>query len=214
MWVTGVQTCALPILCTRLTRQTITSTPEVYELPSRITSAEIEALSSPVETGGQTTSPAGLNAAIGVTQTGEIFSVDIVEQGPHAVVAGTTGSGKSELLVTWVAALSRAYSASSFTVLLVDFKGGAAFDALTGLDQCVGLITDLDPDGAARALLSLRAEIRWRERTLRERGARDISDVRLEGHLPRLMIVVDEFAAMLSEFPQLHDVFEIGRAHV
>jgi S-DNA-T family DNA segregation ATPase FtsK/SpoIIIE len=192
--------------CERLRRQSSISVRVAYELPSMVTSTELDALSR-VSGAVAGTPPGGLAAAIGLRDDGALFTLDLVEQGPHAVVAGTTGSGKSELLVTWVAALARAYDSSRFTVLLVDFKGGAAFDPLIGLEQCVGLITDLDPGAAERALSSLRAEIRWREKTLRETGARDISDPRLVGRLPRLLIVVDEFAAMLSEFPQLHDVF-------
>jgi S-DNA-T family DNA segregation ATPase FtsK/SpoIIIE len=192
--------------CDRLRRQSGTSSRVTYELPSSVSSTEIDALCRASGTAAGPP-PVGLAAVIGLGGDGELFSLDLVEQGPHAVVAGTTGSGKSELLVTWVAALARAYDSSRFTVLLVDFKGGAAFDPLVGLEQCVGLITDLDPGAAERALSSLRAEIRWREKTLRDAGARDISDPRLVGRLARLLIVVDEFAAMLSEFPQLHDVF-------
>ncbi|SKA86351.1 DNA segregation ATPase FtsK/SpoIIIE, S-DNA-T family [Agreia bicolorata] len=191
----------------RLNRQSAAAGRVLFELPSRVTSAEVEARVYEEDGGAPRPSASGLSAAIGIGEHGEVFSLDLVEQGPHAVVAGTTGSGKSELLVTWVAALAQAYAAAAFTVLLVDFKGGAAFDPLTGLEQCVGLITDLDPGGAERALSSLRAEVRWREGVLRDASARDISDERLGGRLPRLVIVVDEFAAMLSEFPQLHDVF-------
>jgi S-DNA-T family DNA segregation ATPase FtsK/SpoIIIE len=190
----------------RLRRQASAALPSAG-LPGSISSTELENLPDARAPRTAPQPSAGLSAPIGVGEDGDVFRLDLVEQGPHAVVAGTTGSGKSELLVTWVAALARAYDASEFTVLLVDFKGGSAFDALTGLEQCVGLITDLDPEGAGRALSSLRAEIRRRETILRHAGARDIADARLAGRLPRLVIVVDEFAAMLSEFPQLHDVF-------
>ena len=192
--------------CERLRRQARSALPAAG-LPASISAVELEGLPDARRPGTGPPSSANLSAALGVGEDGEVFRLDLVEQGPHAVVAGTTGSGKSELLVTWVAALASAYDASRFTVLLVDFKGGSAFDALTGLEQCVGLITDLDPEGAGRALSSLRAEIRWRETTLRHAGAKDIADSRLAGRLPRLVIVVDEFAAMLSEFPLLHDVF-------
>lgn len=148
-----------------------------------------------------------LTAAIGVATDGGTFALDLVAQGPHAVVGGTTGSGKSELLVTWVAAITASRTPAEVTVLLVDFKGGSAFDGLTSLPHCVGLITDLDPTGALRALSSLNAEIRHRERVLRDQGARGIADPALAGRMARLVIVVDEFAAMLSGFPSLHDVF-------
>jgi len=147
----------------------------------------------------------GLAAAVGVGHDGPVV-VDLVADGPHAVVAGTTGSGKSELLVTWMAALAAAHPPEDVTVLLVDFKGGAAFDPLLVLPHAVGLVTDLDGHGARRALESLRAEIRHRERTLREAGARDVDDPRAAGVLPRLVIVVDELAALLADQDGLHEV--------
>ncbi|WP_244444033.1 FtsK/SpoIIIE domain-containing protein, partial [Clavibacter michiganensis] len=149
--------------------------------------------------------PRTLAAVIGVGHDGPV-SVDLVADGPHAVVAGTTGSGKSELLVTWMAALAAAHPPDEVTVLLVDFKGGAAFDPLLVLPHAVGLVTDLDGQGARRALESLRAEIRHRERVLREAGARDVDDPAAAGVLPRLVIVVDELAALLADQYGLHEV--------
>ncbi|TFC95415.1 hypothetical protein E3O65_15370 [Cryobacterium breve] len=150
-----------------------------------------------------------LNCVIGVGERGEV-SLDLVAAGPHAVIGGTTGSGKSELLVTWVAAMAAAAGPAEVTFLLVDFKGGAAFAPLRSLPHCVGLITDLDGRQAARALDSLAAELTYRERVLRQAGARDIVDLavqNLERTLPRLVIVVDEFATMLTAFPELHALF-------
>ncbi|QIS42547.1 cell division protein FtsK [Clavibacter capsici] len=149
--------------------------------------------------------PGTLAAVVGVGHAGPV-TVDLVADGPHAVVAGTTGSGKSELLVTWMAALAAAHPPEEVTVLLVDFKGGAAFDPLLVLPHAVGLVTDLDGQGARRALESLRAEIRHRERTLREAGARDVDDPAAVGILPRLVIVVDELAALLADQDGLHEV--------
>ncbi|WP_022884203.1 FtsK/SpoIIIE domain-containing protein [Glaciibacter superstes] len=147
-----------------------------------------------------------LACVIGVGLHGAV-TVDLAASGPHAVVGGTTGSGKSELLVTWITALASTLPPSQVTFLLVDFKGGAAFSALRVLPHCVGLITDLAEGEAARALASLKAEIRFRERVFRDAGARDVSDPQLAGALPRLVIVVDEFQAMLDTFPQLHTLF-------
>lgn len=144
-----------------------------------------------------------LSAVIGSTAAGPVC-VDIVADGPHAIVGGTTGSGKSELLITWAASIAERYPPDAVTLLLVDFKGGAAFAPLLGLPHVVGVLTDLDSGSAARALESLRAEIRYRERFLRDRDARDIATV---PSLPRLVIVVDEFAAMLDGFPDLHALF-------
>ena len=149
--------------------------------------------------------PRTLAATIGVGHAGPV-AVDLVADGPHAVVAGTTGSGKSELLVTWMAALAAAHPPEEVTVLLVDFKGGAAFDPLLVLPHAVGLVTDLDGQGARRALESLRAEVRHRERVLRDAGARDVDDPAAAGVLPRLVIVVDELAALLADQDGLHEV--------
>lgn len=147
-----------------------------------------------------------LRCPVGVGELG-VVDLDLVRNGPHAIVGGTTGSGKRELLVTWVVSMASLYPPDQVTFLLVDFKGGAAFRPLARLPQCVGLITDLDERQAARALASLRAELRHRERVLSEVGARDIEDVRAAGMLPRLVIVVDEFQAMLDTFPDLHALF-------
>jgi DNA segregation ATPase FtsK/SpoIIIE, S-DNA-T family len=132
------------------------------------------------------------------------IELDLVRDGPHAVVGGTTGSGKSELLIAWVAAIAAGRSTSDVSFLLVDFKGGASFAPLEGLAHVVGVMTDLDEAGARRAIESLRAELRRRERVLAEQGARSIEEA--DG-LPRLVIVVDEFAAMLAELPDLHRLF-------
>ncbi|PPL19339.1 FtsK/SpoIIIE domain-containing protein [Microterricola pindariensis] len=149
---------------------------------------------------------AGLSCVLGVAQRGPI-ELDLVANGPHALVGGTTGSGKSELLVSWVLSLAAAYPPSALSVLLVDFKGGSAFGELARLPHCVGVLTDLEEAEAARALASLQAELRHRERTLRAVRAREIDDPAVRGQLPRLVIVVDEFAAMLGSAPDLHAVF-------
>ncbi|WOF22095.1 FtsK/SpoIIIE domain-containing protein [Microbacterium betulae] len=131
--------------------------------------------------------------------------VDIVADGPHAVVVGTTGAGKSELLTTWVASLARTYTPDRVVLLLADFKGGTAFEPLAHLPHVTGVITDLDGAASRRAVESLRAELRRREARIAGAGARDVSDPGVG--LPRLVIFVDEFAAMLQEHPDLHAVF-------
>jgi S-DNA-T family DNA segregation ATPase FtsK/SpoIIIE len=145
-----------------------------------------------------------LSAVIGRAERTPV-AVDLVLDGPHAVVAGVTGSGKSELLTTWVTSLCAAHPPGDVTFLLVDFKGGTAFEPLRALPHVAGIITDLDEAGARRAVESLRAELRRREAALAAAGARDIREVR--GELARLVIVVDEFAALLGMHPDLHAVF-------
>lgn len=150
--------------------------------------------------GGRTS----LAAAIGVS-AGEPVVIDLVADGPHAVVVGVTGSGKSELLTTWMIAMCRTRTPQELALLLVDFKGGRTFDALAGLPHVTGVLTDLDETRALRAVESLRAEIRHRERVLAREGARDIDEAGAD--LARLVIVVDEYAALVAARPELHDLF-------
>ncbi|HEY8913585.1 FtsK/SpoIIIE domain-containing protein [Lacisediminihabitans sp.] len=141
------------------------------------------------------------------TSEGQPFAVDLVAHGPHAVVGGTTGSGKSELLQSWILAMAASRDPAEVSFLLVDFKGGASFAAIAGLPHVVGVVTDLDERVAARAILSLGAEIRFREAFLARVGARDIGGMPAGERLARLVIVVDEFAAMVVDRPELHALF-------
>lgn len=143
-----------------------------------------------------------LPAPIG-TIAGQPAVLDLVRDGPHAIVIGVTGSGKSELLTSWIVALCRGHGPERVSFLLVDFKGGRTFDALLPLPQVTGVLTDLDEAAAVRAVESLRAEIRHRERMLAAAGAREIAEV----ELARLVVVVDEYAALVSAHPALHDLF-------
>jgi S-DNA-T family DNA segregation ATPase FtsK/SpoIIIE len=155
---------------------------------------------------GATTPAVGLSALIGVADDGPL-RIDLASDGPHAIVGGTTGSGKSELLVTWVLAMASERSPERVTFLFVDFKGGAAFDPLLHLPHCVGLITDLDAEQSLRALASLGAELRHRERVLAQRSLRSIDDDLDAPPFPRLVVVVDEYAALVETHSSLHSVF-------
>lgn len=165
---------------------------------------ELDALPAGVVLGdlAQPMSDTGLPAVIGSGERGDVV-LDIVDDGPHAIVTGTTGSGKSELLVSWVTAITSSHGPDRVTFVLADFKGGTAFEPLRALPQVVAVITDLDEEGARRGVSSLTAELRRRESELASAGARDVRDV----GMPRLIIVVDEFAALLQEHADLGAVF-------
>ena len=148
---------------------------------------------------------ANLSSTVGVSADGPV-ALDLATDGPHAIVGGTTGSGKSELLLSWVLGMAVTRSPADVTFLFVDFKGGASFGSLLALPHSVGVITDLDAEQALRALASLAAELRHRERTLAARGLRGIDGTPV-APFPRLVVVVDEFAVLVETFPTLHAVF-------
>jgi len=155
---------------------------------------------------------------LGMTEEGPL-EVDLVSDGPHGLLAGTTGSGKSELLRTLVVSLAATVDPDRLNFVLVDYKGGSAFDACARLPHTVGVVTDLDGHLARRALTCLEAELRYREELLRRSGVSDISQ-HVRGNdappLPRLLVVIDEFAALAKELPDfltaLVDVAQRGRS--
>ncbi|WP_419705581.1 FtsK/SpoIIIE domain-containing protein [Promicromonospora sp. NFX87] len=138
---------------------------------------------------------------LGTGADGAPVCLDLVRDGPHLLVAGTTGSGKSELLQTLVLGLALTRSPADLVLVLVDFKGGASLGACPGLPHVVGQVTDLEPGLAARALSGLRAELRRRERVLAAHGVPDVAALP-PGVLPRLVVVIDEFRALADDLPE------------
>jgi S-DNA-T family DNA segregation ATPase FtsK/SpoIIIE len=159
----------------------------------------VELASLPESSGG------GLSAFVGACDDGN-FALDLAADGPHAIVGGTTGSGKSELLVTWILGMAAARNPGEVSFLFVDFKGGAAFESLRRLPHCVGVITDLDAEQSLRAISSLSAELRARERGLAAHGLRSIDESNGHPPFPRLVVVVDEYAALVEAHDGLHAV--------
>jgi len=108
---------------------------------------------------------------IGIGEEGVVW-LDLVRDGPHALIGGTTGSGKSELLRSLVAGLAARGDPDHLVFVLVDYKGGSAFAECARLPHTVGLVTDLDEHLGERSLRSLEAELAHRERILRDAGPR------------------------------------------
>jgi S-DNA-T family DNA segregation ATPase FtsK/SpoIIIE len=150
-----------------------------------------------------------LRSPIGKRLDGETVFLDLRRDGPHGLVAGTTGSGKSELLQTIIASLALRHHPDHLNFVLIDYKGGAAFDAVTSLPHTVGVVTDLDGHLAQRALVALNSELKRREKFLRDSGAKDIIEYERNPSakmpLPNLVIIIDEFASMAKEIPDFID---------
>ncbi len=168
-----------------------------------------------------------LRIPIGVTDGGDVVELDIKEaaesgMGPHGLCIGATGSGKSELLKTVALGMIAGHSPESLNLILVDFKGGAAF---LGLERCrhvAAVITNLGDEAhlVDRMQDALTGEITRRQQVLRAAGnlggIADYRRARDRGQelppLPTLLVIVDEFAELLSQQPEFADVFAaIGR---
>ena len=148
-----------------------------------------------------------LRAVVGFSAAG-MLPLDLRSHGPHALVGGTTGSGKSEFLQAWVMGMALAHSPRRVTFLFVDYKGGSAFSGCERLPHSVGIVTDLTQHLVHRVLVSLRAELHHRERILNEKKAKDLVELERRNDPdtpPSLVIVVDEFAALATEIPEFVD---------
>ncbi|MEU6790602.1 FtsK/SpoIIIE domain-containing protein [Nonomuraea wenchangensis] len=187
------------------------------DLPDAVRLLDLMGLPSPSgpELAARWRARGSTQALIGVGPDGP-FSVDLRLDGPHGLIAGTTGAGKSELLQTLICALAVANRPDQLTFVLIDYKGGAAFKECVRLPHTVGMVSDLDGHLTQRALDSLAAEIRRRERLLFQAGAKDLDDYAGPVSLPRLVLIIDEFAALVAELPDfvtgLVDIARRGRS--
>lgn len=154
-------------------------------------------------------SPTQLRACLGVGAAGQAW-VDLVTDGPHALVVGTTGAGKSELLTSWLVQLAWSQPPEALQLILVDYKGGTCLGPLKRLPHCVDLLTDLEPAATARAIEAISAQLRRREQILRKSNCKDITEYeQLRRHQPslaplaRMLVVVDEFATLAATQEEL-----------
>ena len=162
----------------------------------------------------------GLAAPVGLSASGTKF-LDLQADGPHLLVAGTTGSGKSELLRSLTLALALSHPPERINFFFIDFKGGSGLGPLSRLVHCVGLQTDLSTGEMDRTLASLRAEVQLRERCLSAARVPDIptyhsTSAGRDFVLPHLVIVIDEFRMLVDDAPEalreLLRIASIGRS--
>jgi S-DNA-T family DNA segregation ATPase FtsK/SpoIIIE len=162
-----------------------------------------------------------LAVPIGVRPGGEVLHLDLHQaaDGPHGLVAGSTGSGKSAFLQALLLGLAATFHPHDVALVLVDYKGGSTIGPLRDLPHVVGMITNLDGNLAQRALVALQAEIERRQMVLSEADCEDLDAYlqrRREGEplepVPHLVLVVDEFAELKTERPEfIHQLVRTAR---
>ena len=165
-----------------------------------------------------------MSAPIGVSKTG-IVALDLHDKahGPHGLVAGTTGSGKSEILQTYILAMTTLFHPYEVGFVIIDFKGGGMVNQFRELPHLLGAITNIDGKAINRSLKSIKAELQKRQRLFADADVNHIDkyikkykagDVAIP--LPHLIIIVDEFAELKAEQPEfmkeLISAARIGRS--
>ncbi len=180
-----------------------------------------------------------LRVAMGMLSGGDVRRLYFAAHGDgvHGLIAGSTGSGKSELLMTMILGLAMNYDPSIVNFVLVDFKGGAAFEPFRKLPHVVDIVTNLKGSAVERMFAAIMAEIHRREAINVESNSKHIVHYREQGlHLPpfgravevrggemvrtapypHLFVFIDEFAEMIAENPeykaQLNSITRLGRA--
>lgn len=165
-------------------------------------------------------------APIGVKSGNEIVSLNISDKGnghgPHGLVAGTTGSGKSEILQTYILSLATLFHPNDVGFVIIDFKGGGMANQFENLPHLIGTITNIDGREIDRSLLSIKAELVKRQEMFSDAGVNHINDYiklfkagKVDTPMPHLIMIVDEFAELKQEYPdfmkELISAARIGR---
>ncbi len=163
-------------------------------------------------------------APIGISKTG-VVALDLHDKahGPHGLVAGTTGSGKSEILQTYILSMATLYHPYEVAFVVIDFKGGGMVNQFKELPHLLGAITNIDGKAINRSLKSMKAELQKRQRLFAESEVNHIDSYIkkyqsgvVKQALPHLIIIVDEFAELKAEQPEfmkeLISAARIGRS--
>lgn len=164
-------------------------------------------------------------APVGIGDDGEILYLNLHEKGigPHGLVAGMTGSGKSEILQTIILSLTVRYSPQDIGFFLIDYKGGGMADLFEGIPHVLGSISNLSGQMIYRAMASVKSENERRQRIFAKYGVNNISEYQkcfksglIDNPMPHIFIIIDEFAELKREEPEfmkeLISVARVGRS--
>ena len=165
-----------------------------------------------------------MSAPLGVSKTG-VVHLDLHDKahGPHGLVAGTTGSGKSEILQTYILSMATLFHPYEVAFMIIDFKGGGMVNQFRELPHLLGAITNIDGKEISRSLKSIKAELKKRQRLFAEADVNHVDKYikkykagEVHDPLPHLIIIVDEFAELKADQPEfmkeLISAARIGRS--
>lgn len=204
---------------------------QLFSLPGMVTFLEMFGVGrvehlNPLKRWADHNAVKSLSTPVGIATDGRLFTLDLHEkrQGPHGLVAGMTGSGKSEFIITYILSMAVNYSPDEVAFILIDYKGGGLADAFENqtqgihLPHLVGTITNLDGTAIQRSLMSINSELKRRQsvfkraKSLTGEGTMDIYDYqrlyragRVSEPMPHLFIISDEFAELKSQQPEFMD---------
>lgn len=174
---------------------------------------------------GQNQTGERMKVPIGMGAGGRLIYLDIHEKfhGPHGLMAGTTGAGKSELLQTYLLSLAVSFSPEEVNFFIIDYKGGGMGNTLCQLPHCAGVISNLSGRQIKRALASIKSENTRRQMLFCEAGVNHVEDYarlykeeKVALPVPHLLLVIDEFAELRREEPdfmkEIISVSQVGRS--
>ena len=199
-----------------------TTLPDIYQFLEMYQVGKVEQLNSS-ERWRKSNPILSLQAPIGIGKSGEVITLDLHEKyhGPHGLVAGTTGSGKSEFIITYILSLAINYHPYEVQVILIDYKGGSLAGAFANdsyeLPHLAGTITNLDGNELNRSLASIESEIKRRQALFNEaRKVANESTIEIYKYqklwrenklknmepIAHLFIISDEFAELKEQQPE------------
>jgi len=202
---------------------------EVFKLPDSISFFELFGLTISAEfieeEWNLNSTSDNIKVPIGIGENGEILELDFHEKGagPHGLIAGMTGSGKSEILQTIILSLAVKFCPEDIGFFLIDYKGGGMSELFEGLPHILGSISNLSGRMIYRAMVSIKSENEKRQRIFSEYSVNNISSYqelyrlgRSRIPLPHIFIIVDEFAELKKEEPdfmrELISIARVGRS--